>query len=111
MREVNEIYKKYHCEVIQNGDLYRLASPFEGNYTSMMSVSKDKSKALVLFANVLKENNRYRFIKLKGLDPDKRYSNSHDGKIHDGRYYMQIGLNFTAWLEEFTTFLVVLEEA
>lgn len=111
VREVNEIYKKYHCEVIQNGDLYRLASPFEGNYTSMMSVSKDKSKALVLFANVLKENNRYRFIKLKGLDPDKRYSNSHDGKIHDGRYYMQIGLNFTAWLEEFTTFLVVLEEA
>lgn len=110
VKAVNEIYKKYHRDVIQNGDLYRLASPFEGNYACMMSVSKDKKKALVLFANVLKENNRYRFIRLKGLDADKNYSNSLDGKVHRGDYYMGIGLNLTMWLEEFTTFLAVLEE-
>ena len=27
--EVTEVYHKYHNEVIQNGDLYRLISPFE----------------------------------------------------------------------------------
>lgn len=111
VKEINAVYKKYHRDVILNGDLYRLRSPFEGNYMSLMSVSKDRNKALVLFANILKENNRYRFLKLQGLDRNKKYSNSLDGKIYGGDYYMQVGLNLSVWLDEFKTYLVVLEEA
>ncbi|MDE6401461.1 MAG: alpha-galactosidase, partial [Clostridiales bacterium] len=107
---VNEIYHKYHNEVIANGDFYRLCSPFEGNYAAMMSVAKDKTKAIVLFANLLKENNRYRFVKLSGLDENKLYKNSLDGKVYDGAYYMRVGLNLSVWLEEFRTYLVILEE-
>lgn len=107
---VTEIYHKYHNEVIQNGDLYRLCSPFTSNYMSMMSVSKDKSKALVLFVNLLKENNHYRYLKLEGLDKKKLYKNNLDNKVYSGEYYMTIGLNLTRWLDEFTSFLVILEE-
>lgn len=108
--EINRIYKEYHNDVIANGDFYRLCSPFEGNYAAMMSVSKDKSKAVVLFANLLKENNRYRFIKLAGLDERKRYKNTLDGRVYDGAYYMQVGINLSVWLNEFTTYLIILEE-
>ena len=108
--ETNRIYKEYHSDVIANGDFYRLCSPFEGNYAAMMSVSKDKSKAVVLFANLLKENNRYRFIKLAGLDERKRYKNTLDGRMYDGAYYMQVGINLSVWLNEFTTYLIILEE-
>lgn len=110
VNEVADIYHKYHHEVIQNGDLYRLYSPYETNYMSMMSVSKDKSKALILFANILKENNRYRYLKLKGIDQDKYYWNSFDNKVHKGDYYLNVGLNLTRWLDEFTSFLIILEE-
>ena len=107
--EVNKLYHKYHNKVIQNGDLYRLLSPFETNYMSMMSVSKDKNVAIVLFANLLKENNRYRYLKLQGLDENKYYRNSHDGKTYKGEYYQKIGLNFSKWLNEFSTYVIVLE--
>ena len=111
VRKINGVYKKYHADVIANGDFYRLLSPFDGNYMSVMSVSKDKTKALVLFANLLKENNRYRFVRLQGLDENKMYTNSLDGKSYDGAYYMRVGLNFSVWLDEFRTFLVILEES
>jgi alpha-galactosidase len=110
IRDVTDVYHKFHNEVIQNGDLYRLYSPFETNYMSMMSVSKDKSKAIVLFANLLKENNHYRFLKLQGLDSNKIYRNNFDNKAYSGEYYMNIGINLSRWLDEFSSFLITLEE-
>ena len=108
--KVTDVYHKYHNEVIQNGDLYRLISPFETNHMAMMSVSKDKSKAIVLFANLLKERNCYRYLKLQGLDPNKNYINNYDNKVHSGEYYMELGLNLTRWFDEFKTLLIILEE-
>ena len=108
--EINELYHKYHYKCIQCGDLYRLISPFESNYMSMMSVSKDKNQAIVIFANMLKENNRYRYLKLDGLDSNKLYRNSFDNKVYSGSYYMNVGFNFTRWLNEFTSFVIILEK-
>lgn len=107
--KTNELYHKYHNKVIQNGDLYRLLSPFETNYMSMISVSKDKQTAMVLFANLLKENNRYRYLKLAGLEANTKYKNTFDNKVYTGDYYMNIGLNFTRWLDEFSSFVIILE--
>lgn len=109
--EVTKIYHKYHNKVIQNGDLYRLLSPFDHKMMSMMSVSKDKKQALVLLVNLLKDSNHYRFLKLRGLDENKLYKNNYDNLIHTGQYYMQVGLNFTKTLAEFQSFLVIIEEA
>ena len=108
IQEVNELYHKYHNDVIANGDLYRLSCPFETNYMSMMSVSKDKNNALVLFVNKMKENNRYRFLKLQGLDRNCKYLNNYDNKTYYGDYYMNVGINLTRWLDEFSSFVIVL---
>lgn len=108
--EVTDVYHKYHNEVIQNGDLYRLISPFETNAMAMMSVSKDKTKAIVLYAHLLKERNSYRYLKLQGLDANKKYKNNFDNKVYSGEYYMELGINLTRWLDEFKTFLIILEE-
>lgn len=60
--------------LVQFGDFYRLLSPFEGNDTAWMFVSKDQSEAFVVYASVLQEPNpplnRFR---LKGLDPKRDY--------------------------------------
>lgn len=110
LMKVNDIFHKYHQEVISEGDLYRLYSPFKSNYFSMCSVSKDKCTALVLFMNMIKETRQYRFLKLAGLADEKLYRNDYDNQVYSGKYYKEIGINLTRWLDEFTSILVVLEE-
>ncbi len=83
--EQNEIkeqvqFMKTYREVIQFGTFYRLKSPFEGNETVWMVVSKDQNTAIVGYYRPLQEVNQgYRRVKLMGLDPDKEYHVS----IHD----------------------------
>lgn len=61
--------------VIQQGDLYRLVSPWDNNYASLMYVSDDKSRAVVFVYGL----NRFILtdyptpLPLQGLDPGKRY--------------------------------------
>jgi len=110
VESINKIYKKYHHSTIICGDLYRIFSPFDTNYMSMASVSKDKSQALLVFANIMKENPKYRFVKFGGLDPKKMYHNTYDDKIYNGDYYRKVGLNFSRGLTEFECFLVEINE-
>lgn len=61
--------------VIQQGDLYRLASPYENSYASLMYVNDDKSKAVV-FLYGLNRGIMSDFpapLMVQGLDPAKRY--------------------------------------
>jgi alpha-galactosidase len=61
--------------VIQQGDLYRLVSPWENNYAALMYASDDKSRAVVFVYGL----NRFILtdyatpLLLEGLDPAKRY--------------------------------------
>ena len=99
-------YKRLR-EVIQQGDLYRLLSPYEGEgmAASLMYVSPDKQKA-VLYAYKLKHfvGHGVPRIYLKGLDPDKRYRLHEinrtddgmkfaDGLVVTGRVLMNAGLD------------------
>ncbi|AWB46049.1 alpha-galactosidase [Paenibacillus sp. CAA11] len=61
--------------LVQQGEMYRLLSPFEGRGdTAWMFVSEDQSEAFVAFFRVLAEpNGPIRRLTLKGLDPNKRY--------------------------------------
>lgn len=106
-----DIYRKYHHDVIANGTLYHLYAPYEGNYMCMQCVSRDRGASLVLFMNKLKEQDRFRFVRLKGLDAKKRYRNTLDDKVHTGEYYMCIGLNLSRyWPTEFSHRLILLTE-
>ena len=61
--------------LLQFGDFYRLLSPFEGNESAWMSVSADKSQAVVTFVRVLAQPNAPQTVlKLAGLEADRLYS-------------------------------------
>lgn len=61
--------------LVQQGDMYRLQSPFEGNGdTAWMFVSDDKTEAFVAYFRVLaKPNAPISRLTLKGLDPELDY--------------------------------------
>ena len=89
-----EMFKKYN-PLIRTGDQYRIGNVFEDNmWDAWMFVAKDKSEAVFTFVQVLgRPNYRSRRIKLKGLDPAKRYKNHETGEIHTGAALMNCGIN------------------
>ena len=65
------LYKERIRDVVQQGDLYRLESPYEGPRAALNYVSTDRSRA-VLFVYQLKPG-AADAVKLSGLDPQARY--------------------------------------
>jgi len=101
-----ETYKSIR-PVVQQGDLYRLISPYESNYASLMYVNPDKSRA-ILFGYCHKFMKMYPqpHIKLQGLDPNKKYmvveinkyqdwqhAKPVDGKVFSGDTLMNVGID------------------
>lgn len=100
-------YKRLR-KVIQQGDLYRLVSPYnDSTYASLMYVAPDKAKSVVFIWGLNRGPNREypALIRLAGLDPEGRYlvreinrlpdSNPHvaaDGKTIGGDVLMNFGL-------------------
>ncbi|MHA7965858.1 alpha-galactosidase [Paenibacillus sp. CAU 1782] len=86
------LYKEVR-HLVQFGDFYRLLSPFDGNDTAWMFVSKDKSEAFAVFVTVLQEPNpvlgRFR---LQGLDANKEYSLQGTETVYGGDELMYAGL-------------------
>ena len=112
LNETAELYKRYHKDVVENGDLYHIADPSDGEYYIVQCVSKDRATSLVLSMNLRCQQDCFRFVRLRRLDPDKRYKNSHDGKVYYGDYYMNVGLNCSQEShQEFECQLFVLEKA
>jgi alpha-galactosidase len=65
------LYKRDLRDLVQQGDLYRLESPYEGPRAALDYVSADKTRA-VLFVYQLKANGDQP-VKISGLDPQRRY--------------------------------------
>ncbi|RIX59608.1 alpha-galactosidase [Paenibacillus nanensis] len=73
VKEQIAMYKEIRS-LVQQGDLYRLRSPFESNETAWMFVTEDRSEALVFFFRVLaKPNPAPEMLKLKGIDKSLTY--------------------------------------
>ncbi|SEM64791.1 alpha-galactosidase [Paenibacillus sp. OV219] len=80
-------------ELVQYGTFYRLLSPFEGNETAWMFVSKDQREALVVHVTVLSEPNPpLSRLKLKGLSSDLRYEWVGTGEVVGGDELMHAGV-------------------
>lgn len=92
---------------IQQGDLYKLVSPYEGNrdYASLMYVDADRSHAVVFtYRTIFFRHMPDKIIKLQGLDPDRNYLIREvcpevegkpihiDGKVVSGRFLMEEGM-------------------
>ncbi|GMK39171.1 alpha-galactosidase [Paenibacillus sp. CCS19] len=86
--------------LVQQGDLYRLKSPFEGNESAWMFVSQDKEEALVYYFQVMAiPHAPRRSLRLAGLDPELEYevrsSDSEMASTFGGDRLMQLGLPLT----------------
>ena len=103
--------------VVQQGELYRLVSPYEGkrDFTSLMYVTESKDRA-VLFAyrHLFKHDISNIIIRLQGLDPDAKYRIREvapevagkpvqiDGKVVSGRMLMEEGVVIPELVKGFT---------
>ena len=99
-------YKSF-SDLVWHGNLYRLASPYEGNRAVVMYSDEAKTKAVLFSYNM---NTRYREsfnpVKLRGLEetrnykveeinlfPDTKSKFPFHGKTFSGDYLMKVGLN------------------
>ena len=108
LKKYNKLYKKYHQHVIDEGDFYRLSSPFDSDYCSFMSVNKNKSTALVMFTPLRKVTNMFRFLKLKGLLPNANYKIN--DAIYSGDYLMNVGINLSHFMGQNDTRMFILKK-
>jgi len=117
----------YHSfkDVVWHGDLYRLVNPHLDNFSSLMFVEKERGRAIIFNYLV---NSRYMLtatnepIRLKGLDPEKRYRireiNLFPGtrprfkgdEIYSGDFLMKVGINPSLTLRR-TSVVLELSEA
>ena len=67
-------YKQYR-DLVFTGDLYRLASPYDGSYFGLMYVSEDQSRAVVYTWCTRFEPRTVggKAFRLQGLDPERQY--------------------------------------
>ena len=103
VRKYLDAYKQYR-DIVFDGDLYRLCSPYSGSHYAVMYVSKDKSRA-VLFAFCLQYEGRglTPAFRAGGLDAGASYKVTEiapvgksfwgDGKVFGGDYLMNYGVN------------------
>ena len=75
------------------GDFYRLLSPYEGNETAWITVSKDRNEAVFLFVrdHALAETLPM-IVRLRGLDEKKKYQVEETGEIYWGSELMSLGI-------------------
>lgn len=112
-------YKQYR-DLVFTGDVYRLASPYDGDYYALMYVSQDQRRAVV-FAYCTKYQNRAvgaHSFRLDGLDPSRKYKVTElnvdrsswwgSGKVHAGDFLMNGGFN-PALLKTFDSGVFYLE--
>lgn len=101
-----EVYKNIR-PVVQQGILYRLVSPFENNRCALQYNSADRDSSVIFCYNMAEYlpgsqliNRESALLKLKGLDPDKKYilqrpgDEKDKGSIYRGDFLMNIGIEW-----------------
>lgn len=99
VREQVAAYHKYY-DVIQNGDYYRLINPTESKGTMISasaweSVAQDKNEVLLTYVVIRTAVAVSRYIRLRGLDPEKIYVDTETGRQYSGALLMNAGLNIS----------------
>ena len=94
-KQCEEYHKLY--DVIHYGELYRLISPHDGGCDSAYAwefVSEDKNEVLLTYVLLFSRPRVRRYVRLKGLDPNKTYRDEATGRTYKGSTLMNAGLNF-----------------
>ncbi len=92
-REVIDEYKEWNEELVLRGDLYRMESPYDNNYFAYSLVSKDRSRAvMVYYRRTFYMNIQTKRVKMQGLDPEKYYYVPELDRICKGSTLMNVGI-------------------
>jgi len=103
-------YHKYY-DLIHYGDLYRIITPWDDPYrAAWMFVSPDKAQAQLTYVTKLFKDDRFRLIKLKGLDAGKNYLCDRNNEVYSGALLMRAGFCYDglpcrdgeSWVVNFT---------
>ncbi len=75
------------------GDFHRLLNPYEGNDTAWITVSPDKTEAVLMYTRKLAKSGTYApLLRLRGLDESKTYRIEETGEVYSGSELMHLGL-------------------
>lgn len=92
VREQVALYKELRT-FVQSADMYRMASPFDGNTAAWVFVSEDGRDVFAAYFRLLaRVNGPVQRMKFAGLDESARYESMGDGKVYTGAELMNIGL-------------------
>ena len=98
-------FHRYYS-LTHEGDYYRLAGP-EERFCAWEFVDREKEHALQTLVMTSAEGNPLPVHTIvKGLDPEKNYICSANGKIHSGRTWMNGGLTLGRILREYESILI-----
>ena len=76
------------------GDFHRLLSPYEGNDTAWITVSKDQTEAVFMLTRAMaRPGTLPLLVKLRGLDANKVYTVEETGESYTGSELMNLGLS------------------
>ena len=103
IKEQIKLYKEIR-ETVQFGDFYRLLSPFEDSEAAWMSISRDKSEAIVSYVKQYVEPNKEdKPLKLVGLECDAQYEILGEDIILGGDELMYVGLYIPVLKGDYTS--------
>lgn len=95
-KQVAEYHKYY--DLTHFGDLYRIVCPWDNSYYAAWEiVSEDKTQAMFTLVNMRYYHCHTRFIRMKGLAPDKYYKLEETGEVYSGALLMNAGLNLSRY--------------
>ncbi|MCW3820500.1 alpha-galactosidase [Micromonospora sp. DR5-3] len=110
MAEAAGYVKRYKeiRETVQFGQLYRLASPRRGEFSSLSYVASDGSQVVLFaFAQTVRYCVQTRLVRLRGLQPDAVYENVDTGGRFSAAYLVGHGLRVSL-VGDYASELVVL---
>lgn len=110
IKEQIAFYKSIR-EVIQKGSFYRLKNPQNGNEAAWNFVSENKKTVIYCYFKILAEPLRVNTpVRLKGLDENGIYKSKTSGICYGGDELMYAGIVSKPILEDFTSYVYVLEK-
>ncbi len=101
-------YHKYY-DLIHYGDFYRITSPTEDPFLCDWEfVSPDRSEVLFTRVVMRRPENVYQLQRLRGLDPDRMYTDEDTGETYSGALLMHAGINLfdggRDWMQDGSSF-------
>lgn len=91
-------YRKYN-QLIRHGDLYRLIAPTDDFFRcAWQFVSQDKNETLVTSVIMRRPETEFFILRVRGLDPEKLYTDTDTGEVYSGALLMNAGINLTGML-------------